>query len=251
MSAQDAEAAHAALVEEVERLGRACIDKIEERDAARDYLQEIAVALGRPRTDAANPPYLTQAAARLVERVRELEDADKASGAIARGFEQVLKEARAQVAALRKERDAAKESGRFEATQEAAVVFADLRNDRDRARQEAREAREEAERLSGQVETQQDAYEALREELSETIDRMHEAEGGEAASEDDAQRLAATVEALADALEPVLKRYRTMLENEECDCTFDGGGHTCAIDTVRHELRILDAALARAGRGAR
>lgn len=134
------------------------IDRIVRLEAVGE-LNATAHAVQRQRieNELARHTHMEAAHAALVERVRELESDLAFAEAGRREVTQVLTDLRAEVTALREERDAARaEVGDWNA----------LRNDRDRARREGRKAREEAETLRRQVEAQQDAYEALAEEVA-------------------------------------------------------------------------------------
>ena len=63
------------------------------------------------------------------------------------------------------------------------------------------------------------------------------------ASDDDAQAIVdyhnamlACMRAQVEALRKCMKRYQDMLSNEECDCTMDGGAHTCGKMEANREL---------------
>lgn len=57
------------------------------------------------------------------------------------------------------------------------------------------------------------------------------------------EQLLAKLAAVRAAVRPVVERYSLMLANEECDCTFDGGVHTCAAPDAEAELGALRRAL--------
>ena len=55
---------------------------------------------------------------------------------------------------------------------------------------------------------------------------------------------ATSSEVMAEAVRPALVRYRRMLDNEECDCSMDGGVHTCGWEAAEREYAAAMQALA-------